>query len=112
MHRYTDAEATAWLAEHLPQWTAQGDEIVRVYETGGWRLGVLLVGAIAFVAESLDHHPDVLLRYPNVTVRLSTHDAGGITARDLELAQRIEQLATARPEAGSVFSTAPGEWIA
>jgi 4a-hydroxytetrahydrobiopterin dehydratase len=112
MNHYSTADAAAWLEKNqLPRWSVEGDEIVRVYETGSWRLGVLLVGAIAYLAESLNHHPDVLLRYPSVTVRLSTHDAGGITELDLELARRIERLATEQPDAGGVFTGAPGGWI-
>jgi pterin-4a-carbinolamine dehydratase len=51
---------------------------------------VVEVGALA---DAADHHPDVDLRYPSVTVRLTTHDAGGLTAKDVALARRIDAAA-------------------
>jgi 4a-hydroxytetrahydrobiopterin dehydratase len=52
---------------------------------------------VATVAEVLNHHPEVSWVYNRVTFRLSTHDAGGVTERDLELARRIDALAGAPP---------------
>ncbi|MEK8228271.1 4a-hydroxytetrahydrobiopterin dehydratase [Oerskovia sp. M15] len=59
------------------------------FRTGSFTAGVELVDAIGELAEGMNHHPDVDLRYATVTVRLSSHDVGGLSARDVELARRI-----------------------
>ncbi|HVX89987.1 MAG TPA: 4a-hydroxytetrahydrobiopterin dehydratase, partial [Gemmatimonadales bacterium] len=61
------------------------------YDTNGWPFTMLVVGAIAFLAESADHHPDLVVTWPRVTVKLSTHDAGGLTTRDFDLARKIDE---------------------
>jgi 4a-hydroxytetrahydrobiopterin dehydratase len=63
------------------------------YRTGSFAAGVTLVEAIGAVADALDHHPDVQLRYSDVTVRLVSHDIGDLSARDLELARLISAAA-------------------
>lgn len=81
----------------LPNWRADGAWLVRQYDTDGWPSTMLVVGAIAFVAEAANHHPDLTVSWPRVTVRLQTHSAGGITDKDLELAARIEAAIMAWP---------------
>jgi 4a-hydroxytetrahydrobiopterin dehydratase len=103
--RLPDPEIRAALAD-LPGWTREGDLIRRTYETGGWRASVLVANAIAFICEAADHHADVMLTWPSVTVSLSTHSAGGITALDLEVARLIEAQVTWRPRAGSALTGA------
>ena len=61
--------------------------------TPDFAAGLALVAAIGAAAEKMDHHPDLTLRYTAVEVRLSSHDVGGITGRDLRLARRITALA-------------------
>jgi 4a-hydroxytetrahydrobiopterin dehydratase len=61
--------------------------------TGDFATGLSVVNAIGAAAEEMDHHPDVDLRYSHVDVRLSSHDAGGITDRDVQLARRISEIA-------------------
>jgi 4a-hydroxytetrahydrobiopterin dehydratase len=61
--------------------------------TGDFATGLRVVTAIAAAAEEMNHHPDVDLRYPHVDVRLSSHDVGGLTDRDVQLARRISQIA-------------------
>jgi 4a-hydroxytetrahydrobiopterin dehydratase len=61
--------------------------------TGDFAMGLRVVTAIAAAAEEMNHHPDVDLRYPHVDVRLSSHDVGGLTDRDVQLARRISQIA-------------------
>lgn len=65
------------------------------FETGSFGAGAALVMAIAQVAEELDHHPEVDLRYRNVTVRTLSHDVGHLTRRDTDLAVRVSELAGA-----------------
>ena len=71
---------------------------------------MLLVNLIAFYAEAADHHPDLAVSWPSVTVRLNTHSAGGITAKDIELARVIEQQANWRPAGGALTGTTK-KWI-
>jgi pterin-4a-carbinolamine dehydratase len=63
------------------------------FKTGSFRVGVELVNAIGQLADAANHHPDVDLRYPGVTVRLMTHEVGGLSARDVELARQISAAA-------------------
>jgi 4a-hydroxytetrahydrobiopterin dehydratase len=63
--------------------------------TGDFATGLRVVNAIGAAAEEMNHHPDVDLRYPHVDVRLSSHDAGGITERDVRLARTITDIAAA-----------------
>ena len=62
--------------------------------TGDFATGLKVVNAIGAAAEDMDHHPDVDLRYGHVDVRLSSHDVGGLTERDVRLARRISEIAT------------------
>jgi pterin-4a-carbinolamine dehydratase len=75
----------------LPGWSVVDGMLTRSYDTNGWPFTMLVVGAIAFLAESADHHPDLVVTWPRVTVKLSTHDAGGLTTRDFDLARKIDE---------------------
>jgi 4a-hydroxytetrahydrobiopterin dehydratase len=76
----------------LPGWTREGDEIVKWYELASFPLAIEFVGGIAEAAEAADHHPDLDIRYRRVRVALSTHDAGGLTQKDVDLATQIEAM--------------------
>lgn len=96
--RLTDAEIRRAL-EGLPGWRYEagsggaGGNLARTYKTDGWRATLLLVNAIAFLAEAADHHPDLEAHWGSVVVRLSTHSAGGVTPMDMQLARQIEETA-------------------
>lgn len=92
-----EAEVRVHLAADLPGWYYEDGMIVRRYRTGGWRASVMVANAVAHLAELAWHHPDLLVTYPAVTVRLTTHSAGGVTAKDVSLARRIEQWVTWSP---------------
>jgi len=77
----------------LPGWTRRGDALTKTYSFGRFADGIRFVTQIAELADSMDHHPDIDVRYTNVTFTLSTHDAGGITQSDLDLAKGIEHAA-------------------
>ncbi len=77
----------------LPEWCAVDGWLQRSYATDGWRTTMLLVNAIGYLAEAADHHPDLTVRWSEVTVRLQTHTVHDITAKDATLAARIESLA-------------------
>ncbi len=79
----------------LDGWRKVLDRLIVRYETGNFNAGTALVTKIAEVADAADHHPDVDLRYPHVTVSLKSHDVNAITARDVRLARQISDLADA-----------------
>lgn len=107
---YTEREIEERLRERLPRWTHEDGHLTRTFETGSWQRTLLLANAIGFVGEAAWHHPDLHLSYPRLKVLLTTHDAGGITDRDFELAERIEQVATWQPSGGAL--TGPdGPWF-
>jgi 4a-hydroxytetrahydrobiopterin dehydratase len=78
----------------LPGWKREGDgAIAKGFRLADHVAAIGLVMRVATVAEVMNHHPEVSWVYNRVTFRLSTHDAGGVTGLDVELARRIEQLA-------------------
>ncbi|HSV40577.1 MAG TPA: VOC family protein [Nocardioidaceae bacterium] len=77
----------------LDGWRKVLNHLVVRFATGDFSTGAALVGRIAEVADEADHHPDVDLRYPHLTVSLVSHDVSAVTARDVRLAQRISELA-------------------
>jgi 4a-hydroxytetrahydrobiopterin dehydratase len=79
----------------LPDWVGRDRAIVKIFRHRTFPEAILFVTAVAQLAEVANHHPDVDIRYTDVTVLLTTHDAGGVTDRDLRLARQIETL---RPE--------------
>ena len=101
---FTDDEITQRLAA-LPGWYLEDGWIRRVYKTDGWPTTLMLVNAIGFVAEAAYHHPDLSVTWARVTVKLMTHSAGGITEKDLLVAQRIEESVLWRPAADSPLGT-------
>jgi 4a-hydroxytetrahydrobiopterin dehydratase len=76
----------------LDGWRRDGDAITRTVELEGFRAAIDLIVAIADEAERADHHPELTNVYATVTIRLTSHDAGGVTERDLALARAIDPL--------------------
>ena len=76
----------------LSGWSRRGDTLVKAYQFPTFRAGIDFVNRVAGAADAADHHPDVDIRYTKVVCTLSTHSAGGITAKDLALAAEIERL--------------------
>lgn len=82
------------LAE-LPGWAFENDRIHRTYTCAGHLAGAAIVSQIARVQESLNHHADLTLSYNKLSVSVNTHSVGGkVTELDLELAHRVEQVAS------------------
>jgi 4a-hydroxytetrahydrobiopterin dehydratase len=81
--------------EGLVGWRKVLDRLVVRFQTGDFNTGAALVSRIAAAADEANHHPDVDLRYPHLTVSLKSHDVGAITPRDIRLARRISELAAA-----------------
>jgi 4a-hydroxytetrahydrobiopterin dehydratase len=87
-----DADVTQALESDLPLWVREDDAIIRSVTASTFAEGVRLVDQVAVLAEQRDHHPDIDIRWTAVTFRLSTHSAGGLTRKDLDLAAEIDQL--------------------
>lgn len=76
----------------LAGWVRRGDVLTRTFQFDRFADGIAFVARVANAADAMDHHPDIDIRYTKVTMTLSTHDAGGITQADLDLAARIDGL--------------------
>jgi 4a-hydroxytetrahydrobiopterin dehydratase len=87
----TEDEITAALAE-APGWERAGNEITRTVKLKDFSGAMLYVGAVAYLAETANHHPDIAVSWNKVTLTLSTHSAGGLTEADFALATAISAL--------------------
>jgi 4a-hydroxytetrahydrobiopterin dehydratase len=90
MDRLTDEE----VADALPrlQWEREGDALRKVVKRDDFAGAMAFVNRVAELAEAANHHPDIAISWNTVTLTLSTHDAGGLTRLDLDLAARIDRL--------------------
>jgi 4a-hydroxytetrahydrobiopterin dehydratase len=89
-----DDDAIAGRLADLTGWSRDGDMIRKAYSCGGFADAIAFVVRIGFLAEAADHHPDIDIRWRNVSIALSTHDAGGLTALDFDLAAKIDEVAS------------------
>lgn len=87
-----DDEIRAELASR-PGWALADRAIQKEWSFPSFPDAVAFTVRVAFVAEAANHHPDIDIRYRRVRLTLTSHDAGGVTRRDLELADRIDALA-------------------
>jgi len=78
--------------QKLNHWTLQGDQIERVFTFGTFVDSMIFVNKVAEIAEEEEHHPDIRIIYNRVTLALTTHDAGGLTLKDFQMARRIDSL--------------------
>lgn len=76
-----------------PEWSEVSGTIQRTYQFDDFKASMAFVNKIADAAEQRQHHPDVLIRYNKVSLTLSTHDAGGITEKDFDLAKFADAIA-------------------
>ena len=76
----------------LTDWGFDGEALTRTLRFADFVHSIGFVEHLAEVAEERRHHPDIDIRYNKVTLRLSSHDAGGVTTRDVELAEAIQHL--------------------
>lgn len=91
MTRLTQAQVDDRL-EQLGQWTQSGDSIQRTFLFKDFVEAMKFVNVVATEAERIHHHPDILVRWNKVTLTLSTHDAGGITEKDMAFAAAADKL--------------------
>ncbi len=83
------------LAEHLatmPDWRVLDGKVSKTFEFPTYADGVVFACAVAQAADKMDHHPDLTIGYQKVTVAVNTHDVGGISVLDFELARKVDAL--------------------
>ncbi|MGB4811121.1 MAG: 4a-hydroxytetrahydrobiopterin dehydratase [Methylophilaceae bacterium] len=104
---YNVEEVETKLKDVLPHWVLEDGWIRRKYKTSGWKATLMVVNTVGHLAEAAWHHPDLTVSYAFVIVKLCTHDAKGITDKDFELAQKIEQVIGWQPatEGGALTGT-------
>ena len=76
----------------LPDWKIVSGELVRTFQFKDFRGSLAFVNSVGELAEQAGHHPDIDIRYNKVRLGLITHDAGGLTAKDFDLAARADKL--------------------
>jgi 4a-hydroxytetrahydrobiopterin dehydratase len=108
---YTADEIAARLQQELPTWSHKDGHLWRQYKTNGWKGTLMVVNAVGHLAEAAWHHPDLEVSYPSVIVKLMNHSAKGITNKDFELAQKIEEMVMWQPhkQAGSALEGTPDD---
>jgi 4a-hydroxytetrahydrobiopterin dehydratase len=94
---YTEEEIRQRLARELPHWYFEDGWIRRKYCTEGWKGTLMVVNAVAHLAEAAWHHPDLTVSYAFVVVKLVTHSAKGVTDKDFALAKKIEEVVQWQP---------------
>jgi len=87
--KLTAESVRGWLRSR-EGWKRRSNTLTKDFEFTSFRDSIVFVNRVATLADQLDHHPDIDIRYATVTLTLSTHDAGGITAKDLALAEQID----------------------
>jgi 4a-hydroxytetrahydrobiopterin dehydratase len=91
MSKLSEDEIAARL-EDLGGWARQGDMIVKTFKLPSFAGAIAFVTHVGFLAEAANHHPDIDIRYNKVTLALVTHDKGGLTAKDFDLAARADEI--------------------
>jgi 4a-hydroxytetrahydrobiopterin dehydratase len=91
MPKLSQAELDRALRD-LPGWTVKDGAISKTFKHDSFPEAIVFANAVAHLAELANHHPDIDIRYSNITLALVTHDQGGITNKDVELARRIEEI--------------------
>lgn len=79
--------------KNLPGWQVESGELIRTFQFPDFRAALRFVDAVGELAENASHHPDIDIRYNRVRLALVTHDAGGITGKDFDLAAGASKLA-------------------
>ena len=108
---YSDEQVKARLVDELAHWYLENGWIRRKYKTSGWKATLMVVNTVGHLAEAAFHHPDLAVSYAFVIVKLKNHAAKGITNKDFELAQKIEEVVMWQPgkSAGSALEGTPDD---
>ncbi len=91
MEPLSDGDRQAFLFGH-EGWEIDGEVLTKTFTHASFAAAVGFVAAVGVLAEKAFHHPDIDIRYSKVSISLTTHDAGGLTAKDTDLATQIEAL--------------------
>jgi 4a-hydroxytetrahydrobiopterin dehydratase len=94
MAELLDRETLGLRMDAVPAWSRHGKEIRRTFVFEGFREAVAFVNRVAEAAETVNHHPDIDIRWNRVSLVLSTHSKGGLTHLDFDLAETIDDLAS------------------
>ena len=78
----------------LSGWSRRGETLTKTFSFTRFADGIAFVTRVAKIADEMNHHPDIDIRYTKIAMTLSTHDAGGITQSDLSMAERIETVSS------------------
>ncbi len=93
--KLNDESIRGWLRER-DGWKQKGTALVKDFSFDSFRNSIVFVNRVASLADQEEHHPDIDIRYTKVRLILSTHDAGGITEKDLSLAEQVDFATSAR----------------
>ncbi|HEX5032411.1 MAG TPA: 4a-hydroxytetrahydrobiopterin dehydratase [Candidatus Eisenbacteria bacterium] len=91
MNKLSEPEIREAIQE-LPGWVDQDGKLTKTFTHSSFPEAIVFVNAVAHIAELANHHPDIDVRYSNITLSLVTHDEGGITPRDVALARQVEAI--------------------
>jgi 4a-hydroxytetrahydrobiopterin dehydratase len=91
MSKLSEAELREAIQE-LPGWVDQDGKLTKTFTHSSFPEAIVFVNAVAHIAELANHHPDIDVRYSNITLSLVTHDEGGVTPRDVALARQVEAI--------------------
>jgi 4a-hydroxytetrahydrobiopterin dehydratase len=103
------AEVARLLSGSLAAWRLEANAIRRTYRANGFKSAMMLANAVGHLAEQAWHHPEIAIAWGRVDVALWSHDAQGITERDIALARRIEDVIAWRPDASGPLEGAPAD---
>ncbi|HYN78595.1 MAG TPA: 4a-hydroxytetrahydrobiopterin dehydratase [Lamprocystis sp. (in: g-proteobacteria)] len=106
---YTEDEIRQRITTELPHWYYEDGWLQRKVRTSGWKGTLMVVNTVGHLAEAAWHHPDLRVSYALVIVKLVTHSAKGLTEKDFELANKIEETLMWRPDANAALKGTPDE---
>jgi len=101
----TDDEIQLHLASRLVGWRYTDRHLEKTYATATWKSTMMVVNAIGHLCEIAWHHPELIVTYNAVRVRLNSHDVGGVTLRDIELAEKLDAFLLWQPDAAASGAT-------
>jgi len=94
-NKINEESIAGWL-QGRSGWKRKGDALTKEYQFESFRNTIVFVNRVASLSDDVDHHPDIDIRYNKVRLTLSTRQAGGITEKDLDLAERVDFATSAR----------------
>ena len=89
--KLSDAEIEERLGD-LVDWSVDGQQIRKTFQLASFPMAIGFVVQVGFLAEAAGHHPDIDIRWRKVTLALTTHDAGGLTEKDFDLAAQMDEI--------------------